>query len=187
MKNMKKFALVSAFCMIAAVSQAASKEWLHINVHDTKGEEEKVRINIPISLIEVMLPMVEEKAVSEGKIRLHNRDFKVADLRNIWNSVKNEGDTEFVSVDKRNEHVRVFTQGHFLMVQSDENSRSKVNIKVPMAVVDAMLSGGGEELNLMAAVKALKDSGVRDLISVDDDNTKVMVWIDEKNLPAEQE
>lgn len=187
MKNLKKFAIVSVFCLIAAGVQAASKEWLHINVHDTKGEEERVSVNIPISLIEVMLPLVEEKAVREGKIHMNDKDFKVSDLRKIWNTVKDEGDSEFLTVDKKNEHVRVFTQGRFLMVQSDENSRKKINMKLPMAVVDAMLSGSGDELNLMAGVKALKDSGVRDLITVDDDDSKVMVWIDDKNVPLEKE
>lgn len=187
MRDLKKILLVSAFCLLAVGVQAASKEWLHIHVNETKGDEEKVRVNIPLSLIEVMLPMVEEKAVSEGKIRLHEKDFRVEDLRKIWKSVKDEGDTEFVSVEKKGEHVRVFTQGNFLMVQSDKDSRSKVNIKLPMAVVDAMLSGDGEELDLMAAVKALKNSGVRDLITVEDDDTNVLVWIDDKNLPLERE
>ena len=187
MNNLKKFAIVSIFCLVAGGLQAATKEWLHINVHDTKGEEEKVRINIPISLIEVMLPLVEEKAVRDGKIRMNDKDFKVSDLRKIWNSVKDEGDSEFVTVDKKDQHVRVYTQGHFLMVQSDENSRKKVSMKLPMAVVDAMLSGNGDELNLMAGVKALKDSGVHDLITVNDDDSNVMVWIDDKNVPLEKE
>lgn len=187
MKNLSKLALVSVFCLFAVGAQAAAKEWLHINVHDTKGDEEKVRINIPVSLIEVMLPLVEEKAIEDGKIRMNDKDFRVSDLRKMWNSVKTEGDSEFLSVEKKGQNVRVFTQGHFLMVQSDENSRSKINIKIPMAVVDAMLSGEGESLNLVAGVKALRDSGVRDLISVDDDKTQVMVWIDDKNIPLEKE
>ena len=187
MRDFKKILLVSAFCLLAVGAQAASKEWLHIHVNEATGDQAKVRVNIPISLIEVMLPMVEERAVEKGKIRLHEKDFRVEDLRKIWKSVKDEGDTEFVSVDKRDEHVRVFTQGNFLMVQSDKDSRSKVNIKMPMAVVDAILSGDGEELNLTAAVKALKDSGIHDIISVESDDSKVMVWIDDKNLPLERE
>lgn len=187
MRDLKKFVLVSAFCLLAAGAQAATKEWLHIHVDETRGDEAKVNINIPISLIEVMLPLVEEKAVERGRIRLHDKDFRVEDLRKIWKSVKDEGDTEFVSVEKRGEHVRVFTQGNFLMIQSDKDSKSKVNIKLPMAVVDAMLAGDGDDLDLLAGVKALKDSGVRDLITVEDDDTNVLVWIDDKNVPLERE
>ena len=187
MKTLKQILSVAALCLLAAGVQATTKEWLHIHVNDSGDSGEKVRVNIPLSLVEVMLPMVEEKELSDGKIRINDKNFKVADLLEIWNAVKNEGDSEFVSVQKKGENVRVFTKGNFLMVESDKNSNGKVNIKMPMAVVDAMLSGDEESLNLAAAVKALRESGVKDIISVQDDDTNVMVWIDDKNLAAERE
>lgn len=159
--------------------QAASKEWLHVRVQAIADAAETVKINIPLSLVETMLPLVEDKALENGKLHFNNKDISTDELRKIWKAVKEEGDTEFVSVEKRGENVRVFTQSNFLMVQSDKNSTEKVNIKIPLAVVDAILSGSGEELNLVAAVQALRQSGVRDIISVQDHKNTVQVWIDQ--------
>ncbi len=172
------FALVALFTFSA---QAASKEWLHIHVDEMKNDAEKVRINIPLSLMEVMLPMIEEEAIKDGKINIDNREFSTKELKKLWAAVKEEGDAEFVTIEKRGENVRIFTQGNFLFVQSTKDSEGKVNIRIPLAIVDAMLSGPENQLNLAAAVKALKDSGVRELISVESDDSKVLVWIDNTN------
>jgi hypothetical protein len=175
------FALIALFTFSA---QAASKEWLHIHVDETKNDAEKVRINIPLSLIEVMVPLIEEEAIKDGQININDREISTKELKKLWAAVKEEGDAEFVTVEKRGENVRIFTQNNFLNVQSTKDIEGKVNIKIPLAIVDAMLSGPENQLNLAAAVKALKDSGVRDLITVESDNSKVLVWIDDRNTSA---
>lgn len=184
---MKKIALLFVLVLIcsAVVAQAASKEWLHVKVDDHSSDDPaKVRVNIPISLVETMLPMIQEKAIREGKIHFDEKDLSLKELRQMWKAIKDEGDTEFVTVEKRGEHVRVFTKDNFLMVQTDEHSNKKVSMKLPLAIVDAALSGNGDELDLMAAVQALKKSGVRDFITVEDEDTMVRVWIDD-NKAAE--
>lgn len=174
--------LVIGFVLLSAFSlQAASKEWLHVRVQALSEAAETVKINIPLSLVETMLPLIEQEAIENGRIHLDNKDISTAELRKIWKAVKDEGDTEFVSVEKKGENVRIFTQSNFLMVQSDKDSTQKVNIKIPLAVVDAMLSGSGDGFNLAAAVQALRQSGVRDIISVQDEKNTVQVWIDDNS------
>ena len=68
-----------------------------------------------------------------------------------------------------------------MIVRTDEKSKSQVDIQIPVSVVDAMLSGQDDELNLMAALQALKESKVKDFISIKDEDTTVHVWIDENN------
>ncbi len=106
-----------------------------------KNDVEKVRINIPLSLMEVMLPMIEEEAIKDGKININDREFNTKELKKLWAAVKEEGDAEFVTIEKRGENVRIYTQGKFLFVQSTKDSEGKVNIRIPLAIVDAMLSG----------------------------------------------
>jgi hypothetical protein len=51
---------------------------------------------------------------------------------------------------------------------------------VPVALVDSLFAGEGEELNVKAALVELqKRRG--DIVRVNDSNAKVRVWIDEKN------
>jgi hypothetical protein len=182
MKNRVALLGLAIFTLIAFSAQSATKEWLHIHVDETKNDPAKVRINIPLSLVEVMVPLIEEEAIKDGNIKINDKDFNTQELKKIWAAIKDEGDAEFLSVEKRGENVRVFTQGKFLMVQSTKDIEGKVNIKIPLAIVDAMLSGSDDRLNLAAGVKALRDSGVRELVTVESDDSKVLVWIDDKNI-----
>jgi hypothetical protein len=181
--RLKHFLLsASLLVLLAGVSAAASKMWVHVHVQDST-KEETVKINLPISVIETMLPIIEQKKMRDGQIKINESEFRVEDLRKVWNDIRDEGDMEFVSVQGRDSNVRVYIQGNYLLVQPEEkHKKSKVDIRIPLKVVDAMLFGKGNQLNLTAAVKALRDSGVKDIITVTDEDTSVRVWIDDKNL-----
>ena len=54
---------------------------------------------------------------------------------------------------------------------------------MPVSLVDAFLSGEGEEGNIQAAVAELqKRRG--DIVRVKDDDSNVRVWIDEQNTQS---
>lgn len=180
---MKHLLLTASLVLLCAgLASAASKMWVHVHVEDAT-KEETVKINLPISVVETMLPMIQEKRMRDGNIRINEREFRVEDLRKAWNDIRDAGDMEFVSIEGRNGDVRIYVEGNLLLVQPERrNDKSKVDIRIPLKVVDAMLSGKGEELNLAAAVKALRDSGVKDIITVKDEDTSVRVWIDDKNV-----
>jgi hypothetical protein len=59
----------------------------------------------------------------------------------------------------------------------------EVRVEVPVSLVDAFLSGEGEEGNFEAAIVELqKRRG--DIVRVKDDDSNVRVWIDEQNTQA---
>ena len=51
-----------------------------------------------------------------------------------------------------------------------------------MKVVDALLSAGKDELDIVAALRALAATGDTELVSVKDAENTVRVWIDSKNI-----
>ena len=55
-----------------------------------------------------------------------------------------------------------------------------MQVMIPLVVVDSLLSGEGEELNIGAALEAVKNLGSGDLVLIQADDTKVRVWIDER-------
>ncbi|HXL23745.1 MAG TPA: hypothetical protein VOA78_14880 [Candidatus Dormibacteraeota bacterium] len=67
-------------------------------------------------------------------------------------------------------------------VQAVSARESKVEIKVPMKVIDALFSAGKDELDLVAALHALSTYGDTELVSVKDDENTVRVWLDSKNV-----
>ena len=56
-----------------------------------------------------------------------------------------------------------------------------VDIQIPFTVVEALLSGGEDELDILAAIRALRDHGDVELIRVTDGTETVRVWIDSQN------
>jgi hypothetical protein len=60
--------------------------------------------------------------------------------------------------------------------------KSRVEVKVPTKVIDALLSAGKDELDLVAALHALGEQGDTELVSVKDRDSTVKVWLDSKNV-----
>ena len=53
-----------------------------------------------------------------------------------------------------------------------------VEVRVPLAVVDALLSGEGDSLDIRAAIEALAEHGEGELVAVSERDEQVRVWID---------
>jgi hypothetical protein len=68
------------------------------------------------------------------------------------------------------------------VVDKSNSKKCQVEIKVPMKVIDALLSAGKDELDLVAALHALSSQGDTELVSVKDSENTVKVWLDSKNV-----
>ncbi|HLE69441.1 MAG TPA: hypothetical protein VJH87_07145 [Vicinamibacteria bacterium] len=99
----------------------------------------------------------------------------------MWNELRSAPDSELVTVEKKDETVSVRRQGAEILIEVDDRGDgNKVHVRVPVTVVDALFSGEGQELNLKEAISELK-SLRGDIVRVDDGETKVRIWIDEKD------
>lgn len=168
---------VALVLALAIPAQAASTQWLHVRVESDKNET--VRVNVPLSVVDSVLPIIEREIGKELKLEEH--EITVQDLRNIWTTLTAESNADLVTVDTPDAKVRVSLVDGHVLVQADEDSKTKVDIKLPVAVVDALLSNEDNTLNLTAAIQALKKTGGQDLVSVQDEENIVRVWIDGKN------
>ncbi|RPJ58400.1 MAG: hypothetical protein EHM23_17700 [Acidobacteria bacterium] len=167
---------------LTVVANAQSKQWLHVRVDTPKKGGETINVNIPLALAETVLPLIKEKEISGGKIRFDEKDITTQDLRKIWQTVKEQGNAEYVTVQTADTHLRVAMEGQYLIVRTDEASKSQVQVTLPTRVVDALLSGPDDTLDLLAAIRALQESGTKELVSIKDDETNVKVWIDDVNV-----
>jgi len=161
--------------------------------HWRMADGEMVRVNLPMSVAEKVLPAIRAHKLSEGKIRLRELRIHDVDVRAILEAVKGSPDGEFVTVESkkagRNENVRVAKQGGYLLVKVREQKKmgtpdafeETVDIKIPMTVVEAMLSGGPDEIDVLAGLRALRAHGDAELITVKERTQTVRIWIDRKN------
>jgi len=171
-----------------AAAQAAQttqpERWLHVRVESVDGKGELVRVNMPLSLAEKLLPAVRNERLRDGKITINESRMNGVDLRAVLEAVRTTRDGEFVTVQSNDGEVRVAKKEGYLYVNARENKKDKntqVEIKVPMTVVDALLSSGTNELDLVAAVRALGKHGDSELVVVKDNKNTVRVWLDSKN------
>ncbi|HKW34042.1 MAG TPA: hypothetical protein VJN92_13615 [Candidatus Acidoferrum sp.] len=173
----------------AKAAQSTSSEkgerWLHVRVICTDGKGDTVRVNVPLELAEKVLPAVNHDRLHNGKVKIDNSDMNDVDLRAIMEAVRSAKDGEYVTVQGNDNDVRVAKEGNHLIVHVVDRAGSKksqVEVKVPMRVVEALLSAGKDELDLVAALHALSTQGDVELVSVKDSENTVKVWLDSKNV-----
>jgi hypothetical protein len=103
------------------------------------------------------------------------------ELRALWEELKASPNMTYVTVEDEDETVQVSKDDEYLLVQTTERREEgdQVDIRIPVRVVDALLAGEGNELDLRAAVEALIAEGEGELVTINDNQDRVRVWIDQ--------
>jgi hypothetical protein len=177
-----------AAVMAQASASAKTDRWLHVRVVNSDNKAETVRVNVPLELAESILPTINKERLHNGKITIEEGHINDVDLHAVMNAVKNAKDGEYVTVQNSDQDVRVAKQGGHLFVHVKDKSRgdhskhSDVEVKIPMHVIDALLSAGKNELDVVAALRALAQQGDTELVSVKDQDSTIRVWVDSKNV-----
>jgi hypothetical protein len=180
----------SASAKAAQSTSSATAEkgerWLHVRVICTDGKGDTVRVNVPLELAEKVLPAVNHDRLHNGKVKIDSSaEFGDVDLHAIMDAIRSAKDGEYVTVQGNDNDVRVAKEGNHLMIHVVDKSGSKksqVEVRVPMKVIEALLSAGKDELDLVAALHALGAQGDVELVSVKDSENIVKVWLDSKNV-----
>jgi hypothetical protein len=183
-----------------ALAQTAAPAWLHVRVEEA-AKASKVHVNLPMTVVEAVLKASPQILEEHGKIKLgDHHGMTLADMRRAWKELAAAGDAELVTVESEDENVRVARKGDVVQVFVDRKpgarraeagpekpakaakseGPSEVRIEVPVSLVDAMLSGEGDTVNLEAAVNELKKRR-GDIVRVKDEDSNVRIWIDEQN------
>jgi hypothetical protein len=187
-KGLRKAAVL---CLLATGALAAAtatmagttERYLHVKVDDAKNGE-SVNVNVPLSLAEKILPAVNKGNLHAGKVTVGDIDTDGVDVRGILDAIRTAPDNEFVTVKQKDQEVRVAKSNGNLIVHVKNNDKDgeKVDVTVPMKVVDALFSTAKkDELDIAAAIRALSDAGDILIVTVQDASQHVRVWVDSKN------
>lgn len=197
-------ALASVSLLPAASAQTADEkssgkgdQWIHVRVISKEDKGEVVRVNVPIEMAEQVIPAIHKDNLKNGRLHLDNAHVDDVDFRALLDAVRTAKDGQYVTVQSNENNVKVEKKAGYLYVfvtDKDEAKKSvksdakaaaresRVEVKIPLKVVDALFSGGKDELDLVAALKALSANGDVELVSVKDSENTVRVWIDSKNV-----
>jgi hypothetical protein len=170
-----------------AAAKPAAERYLHVKVDGgTKGES--VNVNVPLSMAIKILPTINHGELHNGRITISSADINDVDVRAILDAVRTAPDNEFVTVKSSEEDVRVAKSNGNLIIHVRDSGKDsgksgqKVDVTVPMKVVDALFSTAKQnELDVAAAIRALGEAGETVLVTVQDAEQNVRIWIDSKS------
>jgi hypothetical protein len=178
--------LAIGLAMAARSTMAAMPEhYLHVKVEDS-ADGESVNVNVPLSMAEKILPAVNNHNLHQGRITISQDQTKGVDVRAVLDAIRTAPDNEFVTVKQKDQDVRIAkSNGNIVVhVQGTGKKTEKVDITVPMKVVDALFSTAKQdELDIAAAIHALSDAGDTLLITVQDATQHVRIWVDSRSTP----
>jgi len=181
---------------LQAQNSAKSDQWIHVRVENKDEGGETVRVNVPIDMAVKVLPAIKKDNFQGGKVHLDCGHMNDVDFRALLDAVRTAKDGEYVTVQSNENDVRVAKNAGYLYIHVTDKKHknaaeaketksvheSRVEVKVPMKVVDALFSSGKDELDVVAALRALSSNGDTELVSVKDSENTVRVWIDSKNI-----
>jgi hypothetical protein len=188
----KSLLLVAGFSALSLTTAlaitASTTRYLHVRVSNA-GSHELVRVNVPLTLAEKVIPAINRGQLRDGKIQIG--DFKAdnVNIHAILDALKTAPEGEFVSVQNTGDDVRVAKEhGQLVVHVIDKNSNENVDVTIPWDVAQALISDTKEDqLNVEAAVKALENVGDTTLVRVSGRDENVRVWIDSRNADADME
>jgi hypothetical protein len=182
-------ALLLAAALLPATTQAASnsKRWVHVSIDGT--DDERVRVNLPLKLVHSLEPLLDSHDVSDG-ITINGKRLTREELQTMLKAVREADEGEYITVMDDEDQVRVSKEKDHLWVRviekkNKKEKNSEVKIRVPLAVVEALLSEEGkeegDELNLAAALEELGRHDSGEILTVTDEGERIRIWVDGKN------
>ena len=145
-------------------------------------------IQVPLAMVSSLLPSLKKKIeIHEGRIDLGNDEMTLDEMRGYWAAVKASRDGNYVTVRDGSDTVRIAKRGGVVHVDvSADRGSERVKLRLPAPLVDAVL-GKDDTLDVGELVKALSGVPNGEIIAVDDDDSRVRIWIDDKPQPADED
>jgi hypothetical protein len=191
----KTIQVVAVSCLLAAAlvtvtmrtaRSATAERYLHVRV-DGGAKGESVNVNVPLSMAAKILPTINHGYLHNGRVTISSSDLNDIDVRAILDAIRTAPDNEFVTVKSNENDVRVAKSNGNLIIhvrdtgKDSGKSGQKVDVTIPMKMVDALFSTAkNNELDVAAALQALGDAGETMLVTVQDAEQNVKIWIDSK-------
>lgn len=173
--------ILGVTAVLALTPSMAADMWLHVYVDEGGRNGEQVRVNIPLTVVEGILPHINVEELQDGKLHiLEEMEAEGLNLHEMWKAISEAPDGEFVTVKSRDENVRVAKEGGLFLVHVDGDDE-KVRVRIPLDIIGAMFTGGENELDVLAALQAMANYPNQDFVTVEEGDTTVRIWVD--NLP----
>ena len=175
-------AAAAAMVVVPLGAQEAAEEtgsWLHVQIEGKDAETGQMALNLPLRAVGAFVAMAPEEIVSsDGRLTVaEEHGVSVSEIRTMWQELMAAGDSEFAAVQRDDRTVRVARADDQIEINVTSVD-ANIRIDLPVVVIDALLSGDGETLNLVAAIDQLGDLR-GDIVRVTEETRQIRIWVDE--------
>lgn len=178
--------LILLTAVASGLSAASGERWIHVRIDDADGAKGRVDIQVPVELVSSLLPAIKGKS-GHGRIQVDGSAVDLDEIRGYWSAVRSAKDGEYVTVRDADADVSVAKRdGYFRVNVDDKDGKGRVRMRIPLPLVDAVLAGG-DAFDFDALGGALAKAPVGELLTVDDEDSHVRIWIDGKAAPARED
>lgn len=166
--------------LLAGQPAAASEPtvWLNIEVTEGLSDMPKVRINVPISMVEVIVSSLDTAHIFEDLHSHHG-----IDLANLWRNLREADTDEFLRIDTDEALIQVFKDAETLrmVVQESGYDEPNVQVRIPFAVMDYVVEGKEMgEFRLSELVERLRDQLPLMMVEAVQRDQSVRIWLEER-------
>ena len=179
MKHTKLTLLLGMLLAATALWALTPERYLHVRVTNPSTHE-LVRVNLPLSLAEKVIPAINEGELRDGKVQVGDFRADNVNIKMILDAVKTAPDGEFVTVEEKDNNVRVAKEhGQLVVHVIDKQGKENVDVTIPWEVAQALTANTDkDQINVEAAIKALESVGDMTLVTVTGRDENVRIWID---------
>ena len=154
----------------------ASELWIHVKA---SGARARMDLNMPLVLVETALAMAPDAVVDQGQLQLGDRyELPISTIRALWLELRGAADAD-VTLPHGSWQVRITRSDDTILVSVlNERASEAVRAEVPASVVDALLSGDGDLLNIRAALEELSTLD-GEVVRVVEPDSNIRIWIND--------
>ncbi|MFA6955244.1 MAG: hypothetical protein WC538_05145 [Thermoanaerobaculia bacterium] len=173
MKSLIRIGIAAALAL-AVAPIAHADLWLHLRVTESGSRPSTVKINLPYTLVERVAPLVDEGKIDDGEIAWNGEQVEVRELRETWRALRSGKGG--VTKDGATWKLDGAGVSETLVIHENDDA-SGTEVRIPARLVDALLSSP-DRLDFQAAARVIATVGSGELLAVDEDGTRVRMWVD---------
>tara|TARA_B100001123_G_scaffold439303_1_gene575898 strand:- start:6333 stop:6890 length:558 start_codon:yes stop_codon:yes gene_type:complete len=165
-------------CLLATPLLAQEQPWLHVQVEEDATDGKGMDLRLPLPAVVALITMVPNTTITNGQLELNREQQEIVTvLRDLLKQLERAEGSQFLASRHENGTVRVERQGQHYKVDIHGQGIS-AHATVSVVLVQALLSGETETLNIDEGVKVLRELR-GEVIRVDESNRHIRVRIGE--------
>ena len=175
------FTLVAIAALLAAPVVYGAEETRWVNVHVTENSSNtNVEVHLPLNLVLTVLRNVDVENFHDGHVDLELDDDMDINFPEIMQAIKDAPDGKFVTVTSDEADVNVHKEGGTIHidVNQKEDEMAKVQVTVPVELMDALSFGEENTLDVAALLESFDNLPNGELVKVTSNEANVRVWIE---------